>query len=96
MKVEGPGSLSKGGAAKRAGHSNGSLAGAFARALHGTDETATSGVNGAQSAGAVNPLLNLQEVEASFEAYRAAYRNVTGTDLGAAPAGAPLIIEQAA
>ena len=40
--------------------------------------------------------LNLQEVEASFEAYRAAYRNVTGTDLGAAPAGAPLVIEQAA
>lgn len=34
--------------------------------------------------------------EAMFEAYRAAYRNITGTDLGAAPAGAPMIVEQAA
>jgi hypothetical protein len=40
--------------------------------------------------------LNVQETEAAFEAYRAAYRNVTGVDLGAAPAGAPIIVEQAA
>src|SRR4051812_50073620 len=65
MKVEGPGSLRNSGATKRAGRSNGSLAGAFARALHGSDEAAASGVNGAQATGAVNPLLNLQEVEDS-------------------------------
>jgi len=40
--------------------------------------------------------LNDNNTEATLEAYRAAYRNVTGTDLGAAPAGAPIIIEQAA
>jgi hypothetical protein len=40
--------------------------------------------------------LNDPFTEATFEAYRAAYRNVTGTDLGTAPAGAPIIIEQAA
>jgi hypothetical protein len=65
MKVEGPGSLRNSGATKRAGHSNGSLAGAFARALHGSDEAAASGVNGAQATGAINPLLNFQEVEDS-------------------------------
>jgi hypothetical protein len=65
MKVEGPGSLSNSGAAKRAGRSNGSLAGAFARALHGSDEAVAAGVNGAQATGAINPLLNLQEVEDS-------------------------------
>ncbi|UEM04261.1 flagellar assembly protein FliX [Skermanella rosea] len=65
MKVEGPGSLRNSGAAKRTGRSDGSLASAFARALHGTDDAAASGVNGAQAAGAVNPLLNLQEVEDS-------------------------------
>lgn len=65
MKVEGPGSLRNSGAAKRTGRSDGSLASAFARALHGTDDAAASGVNGAQAAGAINPLLNLQEVEDS-------------------------------
>ncbi|EWY37181.1 hypothetical protein N825_21580 [Skermanella stibiiresistens SB22] len=64
MKVEGPGSPRAGGATKRAGGSGG-LAGAFARALHGVDDTATAGVNGAQATGAVTPLLNLQEVEDS-------------------------------
>lgn len=40
--------------------------------------------------------LSEPDTEAMFEAYRAAYRNITGTDLGAAPAGAPIVIEQAA
>jgi len=62
MKVEGPGSLSNSGAAKRAGRSNGRLAASFARALHGSAAAATRGANGAQATGAVNPLLNLQEV----------------------------------
>ena len=81
MKVEGPGSLRNSGAAKRAGRSNGSLAGAFARALHGSDEAAASGVNGAQATGAVNPLLNLQEVE-DFD-----QRPVQGQGAGGGSAG---------
>lgn len=40
--------------------------------------------------------LNTLTTESMFEAYRAAYRNITGTDLGAAPAGSPMVIEQAA
>ncbi|HEU4779922.1 MAG TPA: hypothetical protein VFS58_08585, partial [Steroidobacteraceae bacterium] len=40
--------------------------------------------------------LNEPATEAMFEAYRAAYRSVTSTDLGAAPVGSPMIIEQAA
>ena len=40
--------------------------------------------------------LNEPATEAMFEAYRAAYRSVTGTDLGAAPPGSPMVIEQAA
>ena len=40
--------------------------------------------------------LNEPLTEAMFEAYRAAYRSVTGTDLGAAPPGTPMVIEQAA
>lgn len=40
--------------------------------------------------------LNEPATEAMFEAYRAAYRSVTGTDLGAAPPGSAMIIEQAA
>lgn len=40
--------------------------------------------------------LSEPNTEAMFEAYRAAYRNITGTDLGTAPQGAPMIIEQAA
>ena len=63
-EVEGPGSLSKGGAAKRAGRSTAAWP-APRRALHGPDEAAAAGANGAQAAGAVNPLLNLQEVEDS-------------------------------
>jgi broad specificity phosphatase PhoE len=62
MKIEGPGSL-RNGAARRAGKTDGSLAGAFARALHGTGEPGTAGVGGAVQAGAVNPLLALQELE---------------------------------
>jgi hypothetical protein len=65
MKVEGPGSLRNSSATKRTGRSGGSLASAFAKALHGFDDPAAGGVNGAQAAGAISPLLNLQEVEDS-------------------------------
>jgi hypothetical protein len=65
MKVEGPGSLRNSGATKRTGRSGGSLASAFAKALHGFDDPAPGGVNGAQATGAISPLLNLQEVEDS-------------------------------
>jgi len=40
--------------------------------------------------------LSTLATESMFEAYRAAYRNITGIDLGAAPAGSPMVIEQAA
>jgi hypothetical protein len=41
------------------------MASAFAKALRAGDDTATAGVNGAQSAAAISPLLNLQEVDDS-------------------------------
>lgn len=62
MKIEGPGSL-RNGAARRAGKTDGSLAGAFARALHGAGESGQAGVGGAVQAGAINPLIALQELE---------------------------------
>lgn len=62
MKIEGPGSL-RNGAARRTGKTDGGLAGAFARALHGAGEAGASGAGAAVQAGAVNPLISLQEME---------------------------------
>jgi len=64
MKIEGPGSTRGAAGTKRAGRSDGTLAGAFARALHGADEThETVGAGAAAPTGGVGALLAAQEVE---------------------------------
>ncbi|WP_207476480.1 flagellar assembly protein FliX [Arenibaculum pallidiluteum] len=66
MKIEGPGSTRGPAGAKRAGRADGTLAGTFARALHGSDEAQEAGSAGAAPAvGGVGALLAAQEVEDS-------------------------------
>jgi hypothetical protein len=64
MKIEGPGSTRGASGAKKTGRADGTLAGAFARALHGADEAQEAGAAGAAApASGISALLAAQEVE---------------------------------